>query len=144
MKRNLMIMGACMTMGLSSCVWSESVEEVIAQTEIPQIVEQITESRSANGLVCMDGGDYVFTEIDWNKPVEDPLKDYVTDDQVEQAGEELIQEGCREIFGTSFGFGDGMKALAAKHPDIYFFTGQGWKPRKICPLISAGCIRHAT
>ena len=80
MKRNLMIMGACMTMGLSSCVWSESVEEVIAQTEIPQIVEQITESRSANGLVCMDGGDYVFTEIDWNKPKEDPLKDYVTDD----------------------------------------------------------------
>ena len=30
-------------------------------------------------------------------------KDYISDDQVEQAGEELIEDGCREIFGTSFG-----------------------------------------
>lgn len=52
-------------------------------------------------------------------------KDYISDDQVEQAGEELIAEGCREIFGTSFGYGEGMKALADKHPDIYFFHGSG-------------------
>ncbi len=57
-------------------------------------------------------------------------KDYVKDDQVEQAGEELIKEGCREIFGTSFGFGDGLKALAAKHPDIYFFHGSGLEIRE--------------
>ena len=50
-------------------------------------------------------------------------KDYISDDQVEQAGEELIAEGCREIFGTSFGYTDGMKALAEKHPDIYLFHG---------------------
>ncbi len=41
------------------------------------------------------------------------------------AGEELIAEGCREIFATSFGYGEGIIKLAQQHPDIYFFHCAG-------------------
>ena len=41
------------------------------------------------------------------------------------AGEELIEEGCREIFATSFGYGEGIIKLAQQHPDIYFFHCAG-------------------
>lgn len=53
---------------------------------------------------------------------------YVPDNNNESiriAGEELIDEGCREIFATSFGYGPGINELARKHPDIYFFHCAG-------------------
>lgn len=47
------------------------------------------------------------------------------DEAIRLAGEELIDEGCREIFATSFGYGEGIRELAKKHPDIYFFHCAG-------------------
>lgn len=37
-----------------------------------------------------------------------------------QAIKELIDEKCDIIFGTSYGYGETMKALAKEHPDIQF------------------------
>lgn len=49
------------------------------------------------------------------------------DEAIRIAGEELIADGCREIFATSFGYGDGIGKLAKKYPDIYFFHCAGTK-----------------
>ena len=79
MKKNLMIIAACMTLAMSSCVWTESVEDVIAQEEEQFKPEEwVAETRSSNGLVCGNDGNYVFTDIDWSNQSEDPLKDYVS------------------------------------------------------------------
>lgn len=39
--------------------------------------------------------------------------------------EELIDQGCEIIVCNSFGFGDAEMAVAADHPDIYFFHATG-------------------
>lgn len=43
----------------------------------------------------------------------------------ERSFEQLAQEGCSIIFGTSFGYGDAMKAVAKKYPDIKFLHATG-------------------
>ena len=51
-------------------------------------------------------------------------KTYVPDNDNESirvACEELIGEGCREIFATSYTYGEGILKLAEQHPDVYFF-----------------------
>jgi basic membrane protein A len=42
-----------------------------------------------------------------------------------QTIEDLIQDGNKIIFATSFGFGDALKELSAKHPDVYFEHATG-------------------
>ena len=78
MKKIAMMVGVCMTLGLSSCVWSESVDEVLEQVNNQQAVVMYAESRTANGLVCDSKGNYVFTDIDWKKAAGDQLKEYVS------------------------------------------------------------------
>lgn len=41
--------------------------------------------------------------------------------------EECIEEGCKIIFGTSWGYMDTMEQLAAEHPDVIFSHGTGYK-----------------
>ncbi len=42
-----------------------------------------------------------------------------------QTIEDLIADGNKIIFATSFGYGDALKELAAKHPDVYFEHATG-------------------
>lgn len=42
-----------------------------------------------------------------------------------QTIEDLIQDGNKIIFATSFGYGDSLKELAAKYPDVYFEHATG-------------------
>lgn len=45
--------------------------------------------------------------------------------QVAQVIEDLVKDGNKIIFATSFGFGDAMKASAKKHADVKFLHGTG-------------------
>jgi basic membrane protein A and related proteins len=47
--------------------------------------------------------------------------------QVTQVIEDLIRDGNKIIFGTSFGYQDPMAAEAAKHPDVKFEQATGTK-----------------
>ena len=50
--------------------------------------------------------------------------------QVAQVIEDLVRDGNKIIFGTSFGFQDAMFAAAAKHPDVKFEMATGTKISK--------------
>lgn len=63
-------------------------------------------------------GDKVVTSYLENVP-EGPDSD--------RAFERLAREGCKIIFGTSFGFMDSMVKVAAKFPDIKFEHATGYK-----------------
>ncbi len=41
--------------------------------------------------------------------------------------EECIEEGCKIIFGTSWGYMDTMEQMANEHPDVIFSHGTGYK-----------------
>jgi basic membrane protein A and related proteins len=45
----------------------------------------------------------------------------------EKTFDRLAREGCKVIFGTSFGFMDPMVKVAAKYPDVKFEHGTGYK-----------------
>ena len=47
--------------------------------------------------------------------------------QVEQVVEDLVRDGNKIIFGTSFGFQDAFYSEAQKHPDIKFEQATGFK-----------------
>lgn len=46
---------------------------------------------------------------------------------IRTAIEECISEGCKIIFGTSYGYMDTMEALAKEYPDVIFSHGTGYK-----------------
>ncbi len=41
--------------------------------------------------------------------------------------EECIEEGCKIIFGTSWGYMDTMEQMASEHPEVIFSHGTGYK-----------------
>ena len=45
--------------------------------------------------------------------------------EVAQVIEDLVKDGNKIIFATSFGFGDAMAAAAKQHPDVYFEHATG-------------------
>lgn len=49
------------------------------------------------------------------------------DAAVEQACEDMINNGVKVIFGTSYGFMNGMKKNAEKHPDIKYLHCSGYE-----------------
>ncbi len=49
---------------------------------------------------------------------------------VSQVIEQLVRDGNKIIFGTSFGYQDAMLAAAKKHPDVYFEQATGYKSAK--------------
>jgi len=46
---------------------------------------------------------------------------------IRTAMEECIEEGCKIIFGTSWGYMDTMEQLAAEYTDVIFSHGSGYK-----------------
>jgi len=48
-----------------------------------------------------------------------------TSEAVRQAAEIYLSRGYNIIIGTSYGFGDGLKEMAAEHPDIAFLNVAG-------------------
>ena len=50
--------------------------------------------------------------------------------EVQKACDNLIDQGVNVIFGTSFGFMDGMVKAAKKHPDIVFMHCSGYETAK--------------
>jgi basic membrane protein A len=50
--------------------------------------------------------------------------------QAKQVIEDLVRDGNKIIFATSFGYQDAMVAEAAKHPDVYFEQATGAKVSK--------------
>lgn len=47
--------------------------------------------------------------------------------EVQKVTEDMINQGCNVIIGTSFGFMDGMEKEAKKHPDVKFMHCSGYK-----------------
>lgn len=47
--------------------------------------------------------------------------------KINTAIEELLEEGCNIIFGTSWGYMDYMEDYAAQYPDVMFAHGSGYK-----------------
>ena len=58
--------------------------------------------------------------------VETTYKENVPDGpEVAQTIDDLVKDGNKIIFATSFGFGDAMKAAAEKYPDVHFEWAAG-------------------
>lgn len=78
---------------------------------------------------------YTFTHDQGRKFVEEQFKDkgvttvtvegVAENADVEKAMENLIDQGCKAIFATSFGYMDFVKKEAEKHPDVKFFHCSG-------------------
>lgn len=81
-----------------------------------------------------DGG-WSFTHDEGRKFLEKELnvptiyQESVKEDpaEVEKISEDMINQGCNVIIGTSFGFMDGMEASAKKHPDVKYLHCSGYK-----------------
>ncbi|GAB4268848.1 BMP family ABC transporter substrate-binding protein [Thermincola ferriacetica] len=48
----------------------------------------------------------------------------------ERALENLVQQGCKIIFATSYGYMDAVQKVAAKYPDVVFLHCSGYKTAK--------------
>ena len=80
-----------------------------------------------------DGG-WTQAHNEGRKYVEDKLGDAVETTfkenvpegpEATQVIEDLIKDGNKIIFATSFGYGDALKELSAKYPDVYFEHATG-------------------
>ncbi len=49
----------------------------------------------------------------------------VAEADVEATVDQLVADGCNVVFGTSFGFGDGLLAAAERYPDVIFGHATG-------------------
>ncbi len=61
--------------------------------------------------------------------VETVIKESVAEDkaEVEKAVEDMIEQGCNVIIGTSFGFQEGLLSKAKEYPDITFMHCSGYE-----------------
>ncbi len=71
------------------------------------------------------GRKYVEKELGLQPSV---IKESVKEDaaEVQKVIEDMIDQGCNVIIGTSFGFMDGMAKAAAEHPDVKFLHCSGY------------------
>jgi basic membrane protein A len=71
-----------------------------------------------------EGRKYVEEKL--GSAVETTFKENVPEGpEATQVIEDLIKDGNKIIFATSFGYGDALKDLAAKYPDVYFEHATG-------------------
>jgi len=57
--------------------------------------------------------------------IETAYVEAVAEPDVEATVDQLVADGCNVIFGTSFGFGDGLLAAAERYPDVIFGHATG-------------------
>lgn len=57
--------------------------------------------------------------------IETAYVEAVAEADVEATVDQLVADGCNVIFGTSFGFGDGILAAAERYPDVIFGHATG-------------------
>lgn len=57
--------------------------------------------------------------------IETAYVEAVAEPDVEATVDQLVADGCNVIFGTSFGFGDGLMAAAERYPDVIFGHATG-------------------
>ncbi len=57
--------------------------------------------------------------------IETAYVEAVAEADVEATVDQLVADGCNVIFGTSFGFGDGILASAERYPDVIFAHATG-------------------
>lgn len=71
----------------------------------------------------------LYLEKQLGDKVETTYKESVKEDdaEVEQVIEDMINNGVKVIFGTSYGFMNGMKKAAANHPEIKFLHCSGYE-----------------
>ena len=88
----------------------------------------IGEPGDAGWTYAHDQGLRAAIEAIGEDKVELVVQQNVKEDQSStQAMEALINQGCKAIFATSYGYMDYIVDLAAKHPDVYFFHCSGYK-----------------
>lgn len=59
-------------------------------------------------------------EKEYGERVTTIAKFNVPEDQAEGALQALVEEGCKLIFATSYGYGESTKAYAKEHPEVQF------------------------
>jgi basic membrane protein A len=74
-----------------------------------------------------NGRQYMMEELGLVDGEDVIYKENVEEEQgeVEDTIRDMIDQGCNVIIGTSFGFGDGMLAMAEEYPDVIFLHATG-------------------
>ena len=131
-KRRLMHLAvASMTaVALAACTKKEEAKPV----EAPKAVEQLKVGFIYVGPVG-DAG-WTFAHDNGRKHIEAKFGDKIKTTFVEKVPEgadaervirDLVAQGHKLIFATSFGFGDAMEKVAKDHPDVKFEHATGYK-----------------
>jgi len=85
-------------------------------------------SRSDAGWTKAHDDGRLMVEQHFGSRVQTTYKENVPEGpQVQQVIEQLVQDGNKLIFATSFGFQDAMDAEAKLHPDVFFEQATGFK-----------------
>ncbi|MEG0308767.1 MAG: BMP family ABC transporter substrate-binding protein [Clostridium sp.] len=68
---------------------------------------------------------YLEKELGVKTVIKESVKEEKSD--VQKTAEAMIEEGCNIIVGTSFGFQEGLLAVAKKYPDVKFLHCSGFE-----------------
>lgn len=125
------VLAACTVLVLAGC---GKKEEVKAPVEPPKTAEPLKIGFIYVGPVG-DAG-WSFAHDNGRKHIEAKFGDKIKTTFVEKVPEgadaervirDLVSQGNKLIFATSFGFGDAMEKVARDHPDVKFEHATGYK-----------------
>ena len=125
------VIAACTVLALAGC---SKKEEAKAPVEPPKAAEQLKVGFIYVGPVG-DAG-WTFAHDNGRKHIESKFGDKIKTTFVEKVPEgadaervirDLVSQGNKLIFATSFGFGDAMEKVAKDHPDVKFEHATGYK-----------------
>ena len=125
------VIAACTVLALAGC---SKKEEAKAPVEAPKAVEPLKVGFIYVGPVG-DAG-WTFAHDNGRKHIESKFGDKIKTTFVEKVPEgadaervirDLVSQGHKLIFATSFGFGDAMEKVAKDHPDVKFEHATGYK-----------------
>jgi len=126
-----LVLAACATLVLAGC---GKKEEAKVPVEPPKTVEPLKIGFIYVGPVG-DAG-WSFAHDNGRKHIEAKFGDKIKTTFVEKVPEgadaervlrDLVSQGNKLIFATSFGFGDAMEKVARDHPDVKFEHATGYK-----------------
>ena len=125
------VIAACTVLALAG---GSKKEEAKAPVEAPKAVEPLKVGFIYVGPVG-DAG-WTFAHDNGRKHIESKFGDKIKTTFVEKVPEgadaervirDLVSQGHKLIFATSFGFGDAMEKVAKDHPDVKFEHATGYK-----------------